>query len=481
MLVRSETERNLSTNNRVLVPLDGSQRAEAIVPHVEEVAKLYEAKIILAQVIRSNYQTASYGDIEESVSNDLFNQVGKHQEIRQIRDAKQYLLDWSTKLRNQGFEVEANLLYGRPIESIIQVADNIDADLIAMTSHGQTGLDKVFYGSVSSSLLNQANRKKEKSMYKKILIPLDGSERAEAVIPHVENLVKHDETKVIFAQVVEPASRSAVLDSEKESEVQFKPQKVDKVKQYLTSWKNKFQAKGLSAEILLLSGVAVNAILHATEFTQADLLAMTRQGRTGLAKVFYGSVASGVFNRIKCPLLLVSSETEVNLLTNNRILVPLDGSKRAEAALPHAKGVAKLYNAQIILVRVVRTNYQTAVFDNLEQELDEEDVSEHIFRSLGKHQEVGRIKDARQYLLDWQASLQEEGFEVEATLLSGRPIEGIIQVAQETDADLIAMTSHGQTGLARVFYGDVASGLLNRAARPLLLIRTGETPVQNFA
>ena len=318
-------------------------------------------------------------------------------------------------------------------------------------------------------------------MYKKILVPLDGSERAEVVIPHVENLVKHDETKVIFAQVVEPASRSAVLDSEKESEVQFKPQKVDKVKQYLTSWKNKFQAKGLSAEILLLSGVAVNAILHATEFTQADLLAMTRQGRTGLAKVFYGSVASGVFNRIKCPLLLVSSETEVNLLTNNRILVPLDGSKRAEAALPHAKGVAKLYNAQIILVRVVRTNYQTAVFDNLEQELDEEDVSEHIFRSLGKHQEVGRIKDARQYLLDWQASLQEEGFEVEGTLLSGRPIEGIIQVAQETDADLIAMTSHGQTGLARVFYGDVASGLLNRAARPLLLIRTGETPVQNFA
>ncbi|PSP13926.1 MAG: hypothetical protein BRC50_05310 [Cyanobacteria bacterium SW_11_48_12] len=158
MLVRSETERNLSTNNRILVPLDGSQRAEAIVPHVEEVAKLYEAKIILAQVIRSNYQTASYGDIEESVSNDLFNQVGKHQEIRQIRDAKQYLLDWSTKLRNQGFEVEANLLYGRPIESVIQVADNIDADLIAMTSHGQTGLDKVFYGSVSSSLLNQANR-----------------------------------------------------------------------------------------------------------------------------------------------------------------------------------------------------------------------------------------------------------------------------------------------------------------------------------
>ena len=115
-------------------------------------------------------------------------------------------------------------------------------------------------------------------MYKKILIPLDGSERAEAVIPHVENLVKHDETKVIFAQVVEPASRSAVLDSEKESEVQFKPQKVDKVKQYLTSWKNKFQAKGLSAEILLLSGVAVNAILHATEFTQADPLAWSWQG-----------------------------------------------------------------------------------------------------------------------------------------------------------------------------------------------------------
>ena len=130
-------------------------------------------------------------------------------------------------------------------------------------------------------------------MYKKILVPLDGSERAEVVIPHVENLVKHDETKVIFAQVVESGSQTAILDPERESELQYQPQKIAQVKQYLASWKDQFRAKDLSAKILLLRGDAVEAILHAAEITQAELLAMSSHGRTGLARMFHGSVAYG--------------------------------------------------------------------------------------------------------------------------------------------------------------------------------------------
>ncbi|NET56705.1 MAG: universal stress protein [Symploca sp. SIO2E6] len=320
-------------------------------------------------------------------------------------------------------------------------------------------------------------------MYKKILVPLDGSERAEAILPHIENLAKHEEANIVFTQVVEPATRSAVLNLEQDSEVAFKPQKIDAIKKYLTGWQDKFQEQGLSAEILLLRGVAVEAILDAVAVTNADLVAMTSQGRTGLAQVFYGSVASGVLNRVNCPLLLVRPETKPSTETNKQILVPLDGSMRSEAVIPHVEGIAKLYNAKITLVRIVRTGYQTTVFADLEQDLKEELISDKLFNKLGQHQEIARVKEARQYLLDWQKKLTEQGFDVEVTLMYGRSIDCIIEIAEEINADLIAMTSKGRTGLDQVFYGSVASGVLNRSTRPLLLVPAGnaaEVPVENF-
>jgi nucleotide-binding universal stress UspA family protein len=318
-------------------------------------------------------------------------------------------------------------------------------------------------------------------MYKRILVPLDGSERAEAVIPHVANLAKHDDAEVIFTQVVEPATRSAVLDLE-EAEVAFKTQKTDQVKQYLTGWKEKFQEKGLTASILLLRGIAVEAILHALDITQADLIAMSSKGHTGLAQVFSGSVAAGLLNRVECPMLLVQSATDADKKTNNRIVVPLDGFPHAEEIIPHVEGIAKLYNAKIILVRVVRSGYQTSELIDIDREIKEEEVSEKLFDKLGRHQEIEQVKEAKQYLLSWQSQLQERGFEVEARLLHGHPIESIMEVAERVDADLIAMTSHGKSGLAQVFYGSVASGLLNRADCPLLLVKSGEPekPVENF-
>ncbi len=320
-------------------------------------------------------------------------------------------------------------------------------------------------------------------MYKKILVPLDGSQRAEAILPHVENLAKHEEANVVFTQVIEPATRSAILNLEQDSEVAFKSQKVDTTKQYLTGWKDKFREQGLSADILLLRGIAVEAILDAVEATKAELIAMTSQGRTGLAQVFYGSVASGVLNRVNCPILLVRPETKASMETNQQILVPLDGSIRSEAVIPHVKGIATLYNAQITLVRIVRTGYQTTVFADLEKDLKEELVSDKLFNKLGQHQEIERVKEARQYLLNWQKKLQDQGFDVEVTLMYGRPIDSIIELAEEINADLIAMTSKGKTGLDQVFYGSVASGVLNRSIRPLLLVSTGKTvqsPVKNF-
>jgi nucleotide-binding universal stress UspA family protein len=318
-------------------------------------------------------------------------------------------------------------------------------------------------------------------MYRKILVPLDGSQTAEAIIPHVKNLAKHDEATVFFTQVIEPATRSGIINVEQEEEITFKPQKIDNARTYLNNWQKQFEQEGLSAEVILLRGVAVDAILYAIEEMDIDLLAITSQGRSGLKKAIYGSVSSALLNRASCPMLIAASNTDISLKTNNRILVPLDGSKESEQIMPHVQHIGQMYEAKIILMRVVTSASHKAAFVNLNKEIKEEVVPEHLLSQLGKHQELDRIKEAKTYLLNWRNQFQEHGYEVEVNLLYGRPIDSIIAVAENTQPDLIAMTSSAKTGLEQFFYGSVASGLLNRLARPMLIVHGSEVPVRNFA
>lgn len=308
--------------------------------------------------------------------------------------------------------------------------------------------------------------------YNTILVPLDGSERAESIVPHVENLAQAEEAKVVFARVVEPVSKSFVLDPDESPKYEYDPAQDEKARDYLTNWVNNFQEKGLAADKILLRGLPVDGIIRAGEETNADLIAMTSQGRTGLAQVVYGSTASGVLNRVSRPLLLVHAEkTEAGTEANRRILVPLDGSKHAEAIIPHVDGVARLYDAQVTVMRVVTTGYQTAVLRDVEEEAEEEEVHGHILKRLSAEQETERYEKARTYLLRVRDELRDEGIDANAMLMQGKPVEGIVMAADSVEADLIAMTSHGKTGLSQVFYGSVSSGVLNRAQRPLLVIR----------
>jgi nucleotide-binding universal stress UspA family protein len=312
--------------------------------------------------------------------------------------------------------------------------------------------------------------------YEKILVPLDGSERAEAVIPHVKNLAHHDKAKVVLTRVVEPVGRSFVLDPDAPPKYKWDAKRDEVARTYLSTWVERLQSEGIDTEMVLMWGLPVDGILQAAKESDADLIALTSQGRTGLKQVVYGSVAAGVMNRTNRPFLMVHTEVKAGKETNQQILVPLDGSRHAEAILPHVESVAQLYEAQVTLMRVMTTAYQTAVVysvdDDTAADADEaETTSGHLLKRLTHEQEVERFEKARHYLQEWRDKLQTKGLNVNAVLLQGRPVEGIVHVAESIDADLIAMTSHGRSGLAQVFYGSVSVGVLNRTKRPLLLVR----------
>ena len=145
----------------------------------------------------------------------------------------------------------------------------------------------------------------------------------------------------------------------------------------------------------------------------------------------------------------------------HKILVPLDGSKRAEKILPHVEELAKRYQAKVILLQVVEykaiTTTEGAYITLSDQEFDQ-----------AKNQ-------AETYLEGIQGEFREKNIESRTLVIHDPVVEGIISIAAQEGVDLIALASHGRGGLSRVFYGSVAAGLLHRVDRPLLIIRSRKT------
>ena len=143
------------------------------------------------------------------------------------------------------------------------------------------------------------------------------------------------------------------------------------------------------------------------------------------------------------------------------ILVPLDGSKRAEAILPHVEELAWRYNAKIILLQVVHQFSMSSDFEFVDMKLYEKELNR-------------QRKEAERYLAGLKGKLQDKAVGVKSLILFGPVVQAILDTAASENADLIAMASHGRGGLARAFYGSVAVGVLHRVDRPLLIIRAKE-------
>ena len=145
-------------------------------------------------------------------------------------------------------------------------------------------------------------------MYTKILVPLDGSARAEKILSHVEELALKYGARVSVMQVVEPivtVSSADVFIPETDSFAA----KMENAQIYLNAVKQRLVEKGIDAHTRAVSGSIVEAICQTAEIEKADLIALASHGRTGAARVFYGSVAAGVLHRVDRPLLIIRARS----------------------------------------------------------------------------------------------------------------------------------------------------------------------------
>lgn len=163
-----------------------------------------------------------------------------------------------------------------------------------------------------------------------------------------------------------------------------------------------------------------------------------------------------------------------------RILVPLDGSELAEGALPHAREIAKQAGSEVVLLQAVTpfaamlgqaAATEAAAFVGPSTAAVAPIVTEGA-TALARQQHEGIVSSAREYLGRWANELSKEGIKARAEIAEGAPAQVILDYAQANGVGLIAMSTHGRSGLGRAVFGSVADAVLRNSGLPLLLIRS---------
>jgi nucleotide-binding universal stress UspA family protein len=140
---------------RALVPLDGSPAAEAILPFLIQIAGPLGMAVVLVRV----FEPEPLAVVETSSRAALEHMLARQREVEEARrrDAEEYLAPIAIELASRGVDVRAEVRAGPPVEQILAVAREAGADLIAMTTHGRAGLDRLLFGSVAEAVLRRAD------------------------------------------------------------------------------------------------------------------------------------------------------------------------------------------------------------------------------------------------------------------------------------------------------------------------------------
>lgn len=275
----------------------------------------------------------------------------------------------------------------------------------------------------------------------RILVPLDGSRLSEAVLPVAGALARAHDAEVVLVETL-PAETTGGQDTAE-------------AERYLAERARGLQSGGVSrVRWGVWYGAVGQSIVNAAAREAADLVAMGTHGRGGLGRLLLGSVAEGVVRHSPVPVLLLRGEMPAGETGVGAVAVGLDGSPYAEAVLPTVVRLAGPLDLTIHLVHAL------------------EPLPIGVVAEAG--QLLGRAMAARRtemagYLAEIAQRLEGQGLRVRWTVLEGSPAMALDQYARHAGVRLIAVTTHGRTGLERLVVGSVAEQLLKAAAVPVLM------------
>jgi nucleotide-binding universal stress UspA family protein len=222
------------------------------------------------------------------------------------------------------------------------------------------------------------------------------------------------------------------------------------------------RSPAIKVETVLLDGPIAPTLARDAMANRASLIVMTTHGHGGFERLWLGSVVDTLIRTSPVPLLVLRFADEAAPAAApqvRRILVPLDGSLLAEEAIPHALDLGALSGAEYVLVHVTEPS---AWLGRL--------PGGTLAASPAAEGGQKRERQAEDYLTRVAGRLAERGFKAETrVVVSSHLARAILETAQASHADLIALATHGRGGLSRLLIGSVADKVLRRSDVPLLL------------
>lgn len=297
----------------ILVPLDGSQLADGVLPHVVAIARSFNAEITLLQILEKNHAGTS------AQLFDLLNwQINKTRAIL-------YLDKIQARLQKSNIRVLSEVLEGLIAEGITEYAQNRGMKLIVLSSHGRHGLtqwgissitQKIILSAQTSLLIIRAHQYvghsdelTEAPAYRHILVPLDGSQRAENVLPIVTQLANFHKSQIHLVQVIQTPEMARQMPPVRE-DVELSKRVVERnqeeAERYLEQLKSRSYLEGITVQThLIASDNAAVALHQLVEQENIDLVALSAHGYSGNHQWPYGSMVSNFIMYGRVSLLIV--------------------------------------------------------------------------------------------------------------------------------------------------------------------------------
>lgn len=289
-------------------------------------------------------------------------------------------------------------------------------------------------------------------MYERILVPLDGSDLAEQVLPYVRLVAGALGSRVELVRVLGP------LPAEMDEPARRRYR--ERAEDHLSGVRTALEAAGLTATASILEGPPADAIVTEAEKESGTLIAMSTHGRSGLSRWMVGSVTDKVLHASRNPLLVVRAKEgnpppEARLRT---MIVPLDGSSLATEILSYLVPLIKALGLGVVLARALRPPTGPTQGDPLEMTSFD-----------GGDRPDALAAEYLQEVVGWFAGQQVEV--AETRVLREYPASAIVGLAKETPDSLVAMSTHGRSGVSRSVLGSVTDRVVQQSGDPVLVIR----------
>jgi nucleotide-binding universal stress UspA family protein len=277
---------------RILVPLDGSQSAEVVLPYLRRLPLKAGAQVILVRIVEPGAKDPGPGFVEES-----------------LEFAEGYLLDVAARLGiTEGIIVETVVRSDRVAESLVSIADEAEASLIVMATHGRTASPERPFGGVAQQLMRSSpspilalpsvsrampDSSRGGSSIRTILVTTDGSDYADSIAPLAADAAVACGASILLLEVIPTGASESRASNEQAS-----------AEEHLQHLARTFENRGIPTEFLTRKGTPVNGILQTAKRRNVDLIAMSTHGGAKRFGAIVGSVTQSVLHQAGIPVLM---------------------------------------------------------------------------------------------------------------------------------------------------------------------------------